>query len=274
MITKRSYVYLGSLLFGAVLFFLPHWSLAATTTTPVTTTNKIDSDGSLVNTVFQNQFKIGDESGRLYRTVLISTLPPSLGTITDVHLFVRAANEFGTGGCSSSWDILPTTQNFISTEVTWNSYSTGNNWSSAGGDFGSAWATQSGAGTSAWTDIDLSGAGLTWGTTYYYAFKLTTESTGPVCALEDASNGGGSGFIPYIEITYTAGPPPPPPPTPSIGFDGFGLWGAVATSTQALITETGVPFWEIALGVMSAFFVLFFLFVGLSRSAKRLLRKN
>lgn len=54
-------------------------------------------------------------------------------------------------------------------------------------------------------------------------------------------------------------------------LSSFGFWGSVASSSMSLINSS-VPFWEIALGAMLAFFLLFFLVVGLSQAFKRLLR--
>ena len=56
-------------------------------------------------------------------------------------------------------------------------------------------------------------------------------------------------------------------------FSAYGLWGTVATSTWALVSNTALPFWEIALGFLIAFFALFFIAIGLSRAFKWLLKK-
>lgn len=57
-------------------------------------------------------------------------------------------------------------------------------------------------------------------------------------------------------------------------MDGYGLWGSIATSTQALVVESGFPFWQIGLGLLMAFFLLFFIVTGLSSSLKWLLKKR
>lgn len=63
-----------------------------------------------------------------------------------------------------------------------------------------------------------------------------------------------------------------PGPTPTTTWSSYGVWGTIATTTQEMIVNTGMPFWEIALGVLMAFFLLFLILVGLSKSIKRLLR--
>lgn len=56
-------------------------------------------------------------------------------------------------------------------------------------------------------------------------------------------------------------------------MNSFDLWNNVASSTQSLAVDVGVPFWEVALGLCLAFFVLFLILVGLSKSLKSLLRR-
>lgn len=54
-------------------------------------------------------------------------------------------------------------------------------------------------------------------------------------------------------------------------MDSYGLWGNVASSSQALIVST-VPFWEIVLGICVAVFVLFLILSAFSKGLKGVLR--
>lgn len=125
----------------------------------------------------------------------------------------------------------------------------------------------------------------------FYVWKYSGNSTGFIGNATYFSSG--TGNVEYITSSYstpdastwvvadTGSEPigtftldtcPTPPAATSTGFTSFGLWGAVATTTYALISDSGMPFWEIALGVLIALFLLFILLVGLSRQFKRLLK--
>jgi len=82
--------------------------------------------------------------------------------------------------------------------------------------------------------------------------------------------GEAGGTTDSCNATYLGGESTSTPATTTI--DGFGLWGAISTSTYALISSSGMPFWTIALGVLLAMCLLFFLIVGLSQPLKRLLK--
>lgn len=74
--------------------------------------------------------------------------------------------------------------------------------------------------------------------------------------------------------TYGDALAPTPTPDATSTMSGFGLWGYISTSTYALANQSGVPFFELALGFLIAFCFVFLIAVGLSRSFKWLLKRK
>lgn len=60
--------------------------------------------------------------------------------------------------------------------------------------------------------------------------------------------------------------------TTSTTFSEYGIWGAITTSTQALISDSGLPFWEIGVGLLLAFCFLFLLTIATARAVKWLMK--
>lgn len=108
-----------------------------------------------------------------------------------------------TAGTGMSVEVHKSDQAFVTTEATWNVWSTGNNWVTGGGDYGATLDTVV-SDTASFKTWNILGAGYTWGDAAYLIFLDTTESgashywTIQTSAITPAAN------RPYIEITYSA----------------------------------------------------------------------
>jgi len=94
---------------------------------------------------------------RTYRSVIkfdIDGLIPANAGVTNAYLTLKIDNAAGVTDVTS----YLLTRGFVEGEVTWNSYSTGNGWTTPGGDYS----------TSASSQISITSAGV-------YSFKLTNS---------------------------------------------------------------------------------------------------
>lgn len=183
--------------------------------TDTTATN--NKDNQLFNLAATTNYGSSDsmwtscDAGAQFHALIDFTLPSGSGTISAITLNLYKAANGGTN-TGVNVEVHETTRDWNEAQATWNVYSTGNNWSTAGGDY-SATVVDSLAHTttnSIWRTWDLgTGAtnpisGLTWGSTVRLLLLISPESTTPQQAenyytKERASN------KPYIEITYTTG---------------------------------------------------------------------
>ncbi|MBK9580224.1 MAG: DNRLRE domain-containing protein [Fibrobacteres bacterium] len=152
------------------------------------------------------------DAGAQFHALIDFTLPSGSGTISAITLNLYKAANGGTN-TGVNVEVHEMTRDWTESQATWNVYSTGNNWTSAGGDYSSTVVDSLAhtATNSIWRAWDLIGAGatnpisgLTWGSNVKLLLLISPESTTPQQAenyytKERASN------KPYIEITYTAG---------------------------------------------------------------------
>lgn len=109
---------------------------------------------------------------------------------------------------------------------------------------------------------------------------LQKDCNGSYCQIFDSGSGVGTGSQSLVvtgssqKIGSIFGilAPAVATSTPTTTLSSFGLWGTIATTTEALMLNAGVPFWELALGILLALFAIFFIAIGLSRPLKKLLR--
>lgn len=232
------------LIFVFIIFGFFNWSgLAFASTAPVV---KICGwVGSASDNCAFADFLAAFTSGNTYRGTFYIDVPADYGSAPSLTVVGGTlGNLCQTGGCNA----LELIQ-----------YS---------GDPGTTWAgqtsftiidTQTPVGGSSIPNFDMSTATLAPSTREYFGFKQSSES-GTVEAyigesgtqMNYTSSGGGSSTTSTI--------------------DGFGLIGAIGTTTQALAVNTLVPFWEFVLGGCIAFFALFLLAVGFAKGLKRLMK--
>ena len=93
---------------------------------------------------------------------------------------------------------------------------------------------------------------------YYNASGAITSGSWTV---QNGMSPGGS----FVSTTCAS-----PTPTPTT-FDGYGLVGAIATSTLNIVTNVGVTYSEVLMGLLMAFFLIFLLITAFSIPLKNLL---
>jgi len=115
-------------------------------------------------------------------------------------------------------------------------------------------------GANTWYINDAPSAG---GSSYYFSYLLGTTPNGTyaVGPFMGSSPGG------TISLVSCGGGPPA-----TSTLSGYGLWSDIATSTAAMVVDNGVPFWEIALGILMALMLLFLFFGSTSKALRRLLK--
>ena len=121
------------------------------------------------------------------------TMSSGSGSITSVKLFMYMNNAYGGTG---NVDCHQLSRVWLQAQVTWNSYTTGNAWTSPGGDYGATISTTSVTTTPGWFSWDITSLGLTWGNDVNLILVANANSQ---CDYDVTTN------LPYIEITYTAG---------------------------------------------------------------------
>lgn len=150
---------------------------------------------------------IGDDEARRINAIIHFTLSSGSGTISDVKLKLYESTQTQS---SDTADVHELTQTgWVEDEATWNEYSSGNSWTSAGGDYnatiidsttigdGNGWKTWVLMGTGATNPLTLD-----WSDNIHLLLK-TRNRLSPNCGAyvnskEAASN------KPYLEITYEA----------------------------------------------------------------------
>lgn len=184
-----------------------------------------------------------------YVSVTLPSDPAGSGsTISDLSLTCTVDE-----GGSITGNVYKSTR-VTTSSVNWNTYDGVNNWTSSGGDYGALLDSQSFPTVGNPVTFDLNGS-ANFGDTVTYIFTSPSDYVHCNTSI-------------HYDITYTAGGGAT---TTTTSLDSFGLWGTIASSTGAMVSSS-MPFWIIVLGMLFAFFVLFFLASGLSRSLKALLR--
>jgi hypothetical protein len=139
------------------------------------------------------------------RGLLDFTLSSGSGTISDVKLFLYNNYVWSAG----TIEVHSVSINWNEGQVTWNVYSSGNNWTTAGGDFNATTICSASTSLNNYLSFVLMGTGstnpltLNWGDNVNVLLKIGTESTGVTTGGTFYSKNNASNK-PYIEITYTA----------------------------------------------------------------------
>lgn len=143
------------------------------------------------------------------RSILHFTLPSGSGTISKISLFIKQNTALASPQNVYAHQLTQTA--WVEAEATWNIYSTGNNWTSAGGDYSGTEIDNAAApGVGNFAELVLVGAGatnpltLTWGDNVHLLLKTvengnSTDKGAIYYSKETAS----SGDRPYVEITYS-----------------------------------------------------------------------
>lgn len=179
--------------------------------TDTTSTNNGDSDirsGSTSgNRGTAVEFAVGHHTGASNQTMrgLIQwTLPSGTGTISKIEL--KLYNGVGAGTVTSV-DVHELTRTFTESQVTWNIYSTGNSWTTAGGDYNASIIDSSTSNpNNTWIALVIQGTGATnplsldWEDTVGFILKGTPDSGDNYVDYNSKENGSNN---PYLEITYS-----------------------------------------------------------------------
>ena len=182
--------------------------------TDTTATN--DGDTQLFNAAPTTNYGSGTsnwascDNGGQFHHLIKFTLPSGSGTISSITLNLYKVANGGTD-TSTRVEVHEMTQTWVESEATWNEYSSGNSWSTAGGDYSATVVddlahTASNNITRTWdlgTGATNPIAGLTWESTVDLMLIVTPESTTPQQA-ENYNSKEAASNKPYIEITYTA----------------------------------------------------------------------
>jgi len=180
------------------------------------TTSSIDANSALDKNnpdLNESSFTFGRaqqySDGNWIRDLLRFTTPNLSGTISDIKLYLYAWDIQASGSTVTCYKCLRT--DWVESEVTWNIYKTGSNWttagcSGAGTDYDSSEVdSMSGPAGAGYVNFVLYGTGATnpitpaWNTTYNFLIKDDEGGTGGY-AIYHKENGSN---VWYVEITYT-----------------------------------------------------------------------
>lgn len=180
------------------------------TTTTATSSNATSARSQNPNSNYDGAtMYVQNYPGSIIRVFAGFTLPSDPGgTITKIELYLRTVN----GNTAEATDVHEiTTSGFDDAQATWNSYSTGNSWTTPGGDYSGTIIDTITPSTVAntWNVWTIQGTGATnplsldWGDSIDLLLKFNDES----------ANGHYVGFYgdhtagsePYLLITYTEG---------------------------------------------------------------------
>lgn len=106
---------------------------------------------------------------------------------------------------------------------------------------------------------DISSLTLSPSTTYYFQFRRANEAS----VGDSYTDNPAVGVVSYTLNSSTSS---------TSSLTSFGLWGAIATTSQDIISTTATSILPLIFGVLIALFALFFIAVGLTKGFKRLLR--
>lgn len=160
-----------------------------------------------------HKYGSGDHANLLIAFSGIASIPAG-STITDAKIWIKLS---GDGGGTPTYSAQRLLRNWLESQATWNVWTTGNNWTTAG-------ALSDGNDRSA----TVAATGSVGGSSIYYSFtgaNLITEvqnwldgvnsNYGVVLERTDGANDskfkrftssdGANGSRPYLEVTYTAG---------------------------------------------------------------------
>lgn len=183
-------------------FLVGNSVLAVTTTVPIVIDTEISSDDPNSNFFGADYISIrGTASADVRRTLMRFTTPNVDGVIDYASIFIYSTF---CDGSPVDAGIYPLTQiAWVDSEVTYNDYSSGNAWSSAGGDFGTITGenvdTACVVGT--WQEFRFDTSTLDFNTTYNYLLKLKNETGGERYLFESSFNA--DPHDPYLYLDYS-----------------------------------------------------------------------
>jgi len=181
------------------------------------------------------EFYIGCEGACSDRAFFSFTTPAVDGTITSSSVWLYKIGKRTNAGSNTAELHTLTRTDWVETQLTWNIYKTGSNWTSAGGDY-TATVIDSYAidtGVNEWRHWCLDSACATnpievdWSTTYHFLARGSDESTINNADWYNSSEAASN--VPYVEIIYTSEEPPEPPvtTTPAVIYTAGGLSGFI-----------------------------------------------
>ena len=187
----------------------------ATITATVTSDTYVEKDNPTTNrdTDIAIRLDTGDGTdAQTNRMMFKITMPsdPGNATITDITLNVYHGSVIDDRTVQSV-DAHEITTAYVDSEVTWNEYSSGNNWTTGGGDYNATIidSIDYPSSSPAWMQLALQGSeadnplSLDWDDVVYILLKCKDETSGDRSQMYGHSKENTSNNKPYIEVTYT-----------------------------------------------------------------------
>lgn len=176
----------------------------------VDTSTTISADCSFFNDGNDNgtTLYVQGQAGNDYRGLTRFTMPNLSGTVTDVKLYYYNYTDRGAGTIECHQATGTGGTSWVESQAKWTQYSTGNNWTSSGGDFSATVIHSLATSSVGWYAFILMGTGstnpltLTWNDTVNLLFKMSSEG-GSLHGVAFRSNSAAS-ELPYVEVTYTS----------------------------------------------------------------------
>lgn len=193
--------------------------------------------------------------GNNRRSIFSFDMPSLNGTISDVNVFLYFYSVANGGGMQV--DVHELSQAYVESEATWNVYSTGNNWASAGGDYvaSSTVSTIIPTTTIAFYNFSLIADAdnpmtIDWGDSVDLLFKANSENGGGEYVSMRTTEYTTEAQRPYIEIYYTVSATAEIIDT--LRIDEF--YCVATTSGNVVLTRCQAP---IVIWVVIGFFLMF-----------------
>lgn len=144
-------------------------------------------------------------SGCTYHGLISFTTPNISGTISQTKLWLSLDYQYPAGVARPVEVYQTARSNWAESQATYNVYSSGNNWTTPGGDkTGSVIATNPGSTSLGWLSWDVTSYATSFNSTYDLFLKLVTESGNNQTYYKTKENSATT-ERPYLEITYTSG---------------------------------------------------------------------
>jgi len=199
---------IATILFSPVLVFAD-----TDTSSTVLQEARIISNFAMSN--FSNSLTAGNFGGSDRRALISFQLPDIDGTITDITLHIYSGGgEIRSGGVNTVYQL--TQPSWVENQVTWNVYSTGNDWSTPGGDYDTSPLDTSpnttGLGATTFSYDILGGSAINDANIdFNEQLDLIIRVTSGESEIDFETTSDGLSHPPYLEIEYTTGDPDPDP---------------------------------------------------------------
>jgi len=137
------------------------------------------------------------------RFIVDAILSGGSGTISSIKFYLYTSYVAGSIG----YNAHEVTKDVVMAEVTWNIYSTGNNWDTPGGDYSATVLDTTIVNTAnTWYSWELIDSGKGWGDRLTFLVKSSTEALNKRFDAYSQEYVADPSKRPYIEITYTPAP--------------------------------------------------------------------